>query len=75
MDSDIADVELQQLYQTGEAFGKEIQEHLDSWPLEKNGNPVRYDLPNTVVVRIEDLRDQAHRWFNQLTAKAGLLLC
>ena len=58
MDSDIADVELQQLYNAGETLGKEIQEHLDSWPVEKNGLPVINNVPSAVVVRTEDIRDQ-----------------
>src|SRR5229473_3340027 len=62
MDSAALSAEFQQLYSTGEELGRDIQEHLDAWPL-----PVQGELSHEVLVRIEELRDRAHLWFNDLT--------
>ena len=67
MDSSSLTVEFQQLYQAGESLESDIQEHLNNWPLE-NGYPVDEEkLPQDLAARVEELRDRAHKWFNQLT--------
>jgi hypothetical protein len=68
MDSANPSSEFQGLYQTGESLSKDVQEHLDSWPLE-NRNTGPRDLPAEVFLRIDTLRDRTHRWFNDLTVQ------
>ncbi|MFS8084613.1 MAG: hypothetical protein ACMG6H_03220 [Acidobacteriota bacterium] len=66
MDSANLTAEFEKLYQGGESLGRDVQEHLNSWPLAQ-ANAMRKDLPDPVILRIEELRDRAHRWFNELT--------
>lgn len=65
MDSANLTSELQQLYEAGEALGKDLSEHLDSWP--DDSTATQKNLPDDVIARIETLRDRTHRWFNELT--------
>lgn len=47
-------------------LGKDIQEHLDSWPL--YGDKLEQEqVPEALIVRAEDLKDRAHRWINDIT--------
>jgi hypothetical protein len=66
MDLATLTAEFQELYQAGDSLGRDVQEHLDSWPLENN-TVSQENLPSDLIVKIDTLRDRAHRWFNEIT--------
>jgi hypothetical protein len=62
--------EFQQLYLTGEELGKDLQEHLDSFPYnDTKDQPIQGQFLPDVIHRMDDLKDRAHRWFNELTIR------
>jgi hypothetical protein len=66
MSSDDLPGEFRSLYAVGESLGKDIRNHLDTWP-SKGSDYLRVHLPSDVTARIEKLRDRAHRWFNDIS--------
>lgn len=67
MTSDLLPLGFQRLYDAGNMLATGIRVHLDNWPsigaMARRG----INLPDEVKTRIEELRDQAHRWFNEIT--------
>jgi hypothetical protein len=65
-DSSSPSAEFQQLYVNGQVLGRDIQKHLETWPL--FGDKLKQEqLPEALMVNAEDLRDRAHRWINDIT--------
>jgi len=68
-DSSSPSAEFQQLYVNGQVLGRDIQKHLETWPL--FGDKLKQEqLPEALIVNAEDLRDRAHRWINDITIQA-----
>jgi hypothetical protein len=58
--------EFQAIYEAGEVLRCDIQNHLSTWPMEKE-TPLRGDkLAAAFQLEAESLRDRAHQWFNLL---------
>jgi hypothetical protein len=68
MDSNKLPSEFRQLFLTGEQLGKAMQEHLDGFPFHED-MPIQGQFSEELAVRMEELRDRCHRWFNELTTQ------
>lgn len=55
--------EFQRLYEQGEELQKDIETHLDGLGV---ASPSKESL-SSLNARLEELRDQAHNWFNEIT--------
>ena len=56
--------EFQAIYETGEVLRCDIQNHLSTWPTEKEF-PIRGDkLSEAFRLEAESIRDRARQWFN-----------
>jgi hypothetical protein len=71
MNSEVLPIEFQKLYEAGDSLGNDIERHLEDWPSKGSGYVRGADLPDNVSIRIEELRDEAHRWFNEITIQVA----
>jgi hypothetical protein len=62
--------EFQQLYVAGEQLGKDLQEHLDSFPYnDAKDQPIQGQFTEELIQRMDDLKDRTHQWVNELAIR------